>query len=144
MKNFFLNCDTLDNITTHSYIARAQAKSLKNLKESLNPEEVIVLGDFAEKYMFVIQDEIQGYHCNKQQCTLHPVVNYYRMHDGTVLTAKALCFISDDLDHDVNMVYNIIKDTVTYIKTTLQIDAKKVIISWMVAQYKNCKNFLNL
>ena len=44
------------------------------------------------------------------------------------------------------MVYNIIKDTVTYINTTLQIHVKKInyFSDGYTAQYKKGKNFLNL
>ena len=27
---------------------------------------------------YVVQDEVQGYHWNKEQCTLHPVILYYK------------------------------------------------------------------
>ena len=54
--------EKLSNITMHSFIAWAQSQYLKNLKRALGPNEVIMLGDFAENYSFVIQDEVQGYH----------------------------------------------------------------------------------
>ena len=137
-------CSKLDDITSHSYIACSQAKYLKSLKESLNSKEVIVLGDFAENYQFVVQDEIQGYHWNKQQCTLHPIVIYYQS-DGNLLS-KSLCFISDDLEHDVNIVYKIIAATIDYLKHNVSDDIKKVhyFTDRCAGQYKNCKNFLNL
>lgn len=137
-------CSKLDDITAHSYIARSQAKYLKDLKESLNNEEVIVLGDFAENYQFVVQDEIQGYHWNKQQCTLHPIVVYYQS-DGN-LQSKSLCFISDDLEHDVNMVYKILAATIDYLQHNIPNDIKKVhyFSDGCAGQYKNCKHFLNL
>ena len=64
----------VDNLTTHSFIAKSQAQYLKKRKEDLNESECIILLDFAENYHYVVQDEIQGYHWNKDQCTLHPVV----------------------------------------------------------------------
>ena len=39
----------------------------------------MVLGDFAENYQFVVQDEIQSFHWNKTQATLHPTVIYYKL-----------------------------------------------------------------
>ena len=51
----------LYSITCHSYIAKSQARYLSELKENLE-DAIIVLGDFAENYTFVIQNEIQGYH----------------------------------------------------------------------------------
>ena len=63
-----LLCDKIDSVTTHSFIAKSQAKYLTRLKDELNDDEVIVLGDFAENYSFVVQDEIQGFHWNTSQC----------------------------------------------------------------------------
>ncbi len=71
-----LVAEKLDKITVHLFIARTQGKYLKRCKEDLKEDEVIVLVDFAENYKFLVQDEIQGYHWNKSQCTLHPAVVY--------------------------------------------------------------------
>ena len=106
-------CDLLNDITFHSYIAKAQAAYLKKVKENLKSNEVIVLGDFAENHTFLVQDEIQGYHWNNQQCTLHPVVLYYRKDVESDVTSRSICFISNDLKHDVNLVYKVIKDTIS-------------------------------
>ena len=57
-----------------------------------------LLLDFAENYHYIVQDEIQGYHWNKDQCTLHPVVIYYR--EGNEVKHISLCILSDDLEHD--------------------------------------------
>ena len=52
----------LNNLTTHSYIAKAQSRYLREMKENLNENEVVVLLDLAENYTYVIQDESQGCH----------------------------------------------------------------------------------
>ena len=70
---------SIDTLTTHSYTAKAQSKYLKMRKENLNENSLICLGDFAENFTFVIQDEIQSYHWSKQQATLHPIVIYYKV-----------------------------------------------------------------
>ena len=56
----------VDNLTTHSFIAKSQAQYLKKRKEDLNESECIILLDFAENYHYVVQDEIQGYHWNNE------------------------------------------------------------------------------
>ena len=94
--------EKLDTITAHSYIAKSQARYLANLKDSLQEREVILLGDFAENYHFITQDEIQGYHWNKQSCTLHPIVIY--RNTGGKLASHSLCILSDDIEHDVSLV----------------------------------------
>ena len=70
--------DAIDKSTKHSYLAMCQAQYLNDKKQSLRSEEASVLGDFAENYQFLIQDEIQSYHWSKQYCTLHPVVVYFK------------------------------------------------------------------
>ena len=132
--------EKLNTLTTHSYIAKAQAKYLKKCKEELKENEVIVLGDSAENYEFVIQDEIQGFHWNKQSCTLHPIVIYYKK--DNILTQKSICFISDDLNHDTCFVYEVMKQTVNIIK---EIFTEPIMMRYFsdgcAGQYRNCKNF---
>ena len=50
---------TINSLTRHSFLAKCQGKFLKAKKETLAKNEVIILGDFAENYQFLIQDEIQ-------------------------------------------------------------------------------------
>ena len=45
-------CEQLDEMTSHSFIARSQSQYLNKLKENLKCGEVIILGDFAEKFSF--------------------------------------------------------------------------------------------
>ena len=134
----------LKHLTRLLFIAKAQGSYLKQQKENLGENDVIVLVDFAENYKFLVQDEIQGYHWNKTQCTLHPVVVYSKK-DG-VLVERSLCFISDDLNHDVDMVYKILKETVSYILDHVNEECKLVhyYSDGCAGQYKNCTNFLNL
>ena len=70
----------LDKLTSHSFIAKNQSKYLKECKENLTENECIVLGDFSENYQFVMQDEIQSYHWNKEQYT-----QYYNSGNQLVL-----------------------------------------------------------
>ena len=144
-----LSCQ-LDSITCHSYIAKSQARYLSELlrklflSENLEENATIVLRDFAENYTFVIQDEIRGYHWSKQQCTLHPIVIYYK--DNSELKSMSLSIISDDLDHDAALVYKIYAEGLCYIKQHIGDRLKKVhyFSDGCAGEYKNCKNFINL
>ena len=69
----------LQKLTAHSYIAKCQAVYLTNVKKELKSNEVVVLGDSAENYQFVVQDEIQSFHWNNTQATLHPIVVHYKI-----------------------------------------------------------------
>ena len=90
---------------------------LKNKKESLLPNEAIVLCDFAENFQFLIQDEIQSYHWSKEYCTLHPLVIYFQS-EGS-LQHKSFCFISNDNTHDTNFVYKVQTLLMEYLKENL-------------------------
>ena len=56
-------------------------KVSKKIKPEIDSSTVLFLGDFTENYQFVIQDEVQGFHWNNSQSTLHPVVTYYQEND---------------------------------------------------------------
>ena len=61
--------------------------------------------DFAENYHYVVQDEVQGSHWNKEQCTLHPVVLYLK-EDNNEVQCTSVCFLSNDLEHDTSLSLN--------------------------------------
>ena len=72
---------------------------LMNQKESLGSETCIIMLDFAENYQYVLQDEIQSFHCNNSQCIIHPVIIYYK-DVSNFLQEKSFNFIPKDLKHD--------------------------------------------
>jgi len=134
----------INSLTKHSFLAKCQANFLKAKKDSLQKSEAIVLGDFAENFQFLIQDEIQSYHWSKEYCTLHPVVLYFIGNEGE-LQHKSFCIISDDNTHDTNFVYMVQKKVISYIQENLSHIAKIFYFSDGCAeQYKNRKNFINL
>ena len=73
---------------------------------------------------------LQGFHWNKDQCTLHQVVIYYK--DGLVLKHVSLCFLSDDLEHDTSFVYELQRQTATFIKEHLSKIRKMSILVMVV------------
>ena len=54
--------EKLVKLTAHSYISKCQSKYLKNHIEKLPSNSAIILGDFAENYSFVVEDEVQVFH----------------------------------------------------------------------------------
>ena len=135
----------LDKLTTHSFIAKSQAQYLKHRKESIEFDTAIVLGDFSENYSFVVQDEVQGYHWNKDQCTLHPVVVYVKNQNDNSLKAHCLCFLSADLQHDTGFVYSLQQTLTSYIQEKFpSIKRLEYFSDGCSGQYKNFKNFFNL
>ena len=91
----------------HYYIAKSQSDYFKHEKESLADNKAFIHIDFSKNYSFQLQDEAQGYHWSHNSCTVHPAVLYYK--EGQKVQNKSLCFLSDDLLHDVPMVYVIKK-----------------------------------
>ena len=135
----------INDLTSHSFLAKCQAKFLKNLKENLLPHECIILGDFAENYEFVVQDEIQSFHWAKDSCTLHPIVMYYKDSNSNSIQCKSFCFLSEDRQHDTCFVYEIQRQITNNIKENFPYIRKIFYFSdGCTAQYKNCKNFTNL
>ena len=110
---------------------------------------------FSENYAFYVQDEVQGHHWTHHNCTVHPVVCYYKNSENEPQHAN-LCFLFDELQHDVVMVHQIQVHTIQYLKSfmpNLNIFIKMNIMNIKMveyfsddcaAQYKNRKSFLNL
>ena len=76
---------------------------------------------------------------------MHPLVLYYHKENESDLVSTSTYFISDDLKHDVNFVYKVMKDTIKYICDNITEALSKVhyFSDGCAAQNKNCKNFLN-
>ena len=49
------------SLTTHHYITKSQSQYLKQLKQTLETDEAIVIGDFSENYTFIAQDASQSF-----------------------------------------------------------------------------------
>ena len=135
--------EQLQKLTAHSYLAKAQAKYLKSRKEEMDANTALFLGDFAENYNFVVQDEVQGFHWNNKQCSLHPVLIYYR--DDSGLKHRSFCILSDDLNHDVPFVYEVQRLVLDELKLKFpHITKVEYFSDGCGGQYKKRKNFLNL
>ena len=133
----------------HDFIAKEQASFLMDLKSHISNQEVIVQGDFAENYSFIVQDAAQGFHWNNDQATIHPFVVYFNGNDRKINPEQGTCclnfvIISDSLVHNAVSVHCFIKKLLTFLR--VNIDVKKVFYfsDGASAQYKNKKNFVNL
>ncbi len=141
-------CEKLEALRRHDFIAKQQSAYCHERKESLAEGEVLVIGDFAENYSFVLQDAAQGFHWNNAQATLHPFVFYFR--NNLELQHTSFVIISDCLTHDTAAVHLFQKHLVYFLCKFLcenLRDSLKLIIYFSdgtASQYKNCKNFINL
>ncbi|KAJ4432757.1 hypothetical protein ANN_21395 [Periplaneta americana] len=135
----------IEKLIPHSFSSQFQSDYLKMRKETLDEGSVLILMDFSENYSFVVQDEAQGFHWNNGSCTLHTVVVYCKINQD--LQSRSLCIISDDLDHDVALVYLTQKLVLDFLKSEFPEAPLKHVeyfTDGCAAQYKNCKNFRNI
>lgn len=137
--------EKLHKMIPHEFVARKQSNYFKNLKSSIPPNKVVVLMDFAMNFSCVFPEEIQSYHFSKKQVTLHPVVIFHRPEGQTEADFYNICFISDDLTHDVSMVKAFTRRIVEFIKNKFpEVDEIEYITDGCGAQYKNKVTFWNL
>ncbi|XP_074096104.1 uncharacterized protein LOC141525487 [Cotesia typhae] len=136
-------CSELEILLPHSFIAKEQAQFLKTLKETLKPNEYVIICDFAENYAFVVQNAAAGFHWNNNQATVFPDVIYYTVNNK--LEHKSLVIISDFNKHDAVAVHVFIEIITDYVKSLPERCNKIYYFSdGAPQQFKNFKNFVNL
>jgi hypothetical protein len=96
----------IESYIPHNCVSKAQLKHLTLRREIMAENEGIIFIDCSESSPFKVQNSAQRYHWNKDACDLHPVVIYYT--NNSVLVDRSLCFLSDDMLHDVAFVYHIL------------------------------------
>ena len=84
----------IDSLTTmfielneHRYIARKQIEFFKQRKASFKSDECVLVLDFAENHLSIVQDAAQGFHRINFQATIHPFMLYY-MDENTKFSAR--------------------------------------------------------
>lgn len=133
----------IKNLSRHSFIAKAQSNYFKSLKENLTENQAIVNMDFSENYSFTVQDEIQSYHWEKNQCTIHPIVSYLKKDGKTI--SDCVCIISNHKNHTTTAVYSFLNVFIPYLKNlSASIEKIHYFTDGSAAQYKNKYNFVNL
>lgn len=139
-----LSAHALKKLVPHHFISIDQAAFLREYKDKMGRNQAVILMDFAMNYSCLIQDASQSYHWSKKGVTIHPVVIYLKDENNEV-KHENLCFISDDLVHDVSMVRLIQEKTITFIKEKYpHVNEVMYMTDGCAGQYKNCFSFLNL
>ncbi len=110
----------------------------------MKPLDIILQGDFAENLSYVVKDEIQSFHWENKQATLHPFVAYHRLADGTLEHCN-ICVVSDTKEHTTVTAYAFLSFVIPYLQTWFP-DMKKIhyFTDGCAGQYKNKNNFINL
>ena len=79
----------LSKLLIHDFRAKKQAAFMQDKKDSLQDGEALVIADFSENFSFVVQDEIQSFHRNKESATIHTFMCYYKVNT----TTTSLCYL---------------------------------------------------
>ena len=90
-----------------------------------------------------MQNAVQGWYFSKEQCTLHPIVVYYKNSEGKLANIN-LAFMSDDLTHNTCFLYDLQNLLSPHISVVLpSVESIEYFSDDCAGQYKN-KNLLNL
>jgi hypothetical protein len=65
-------------LTYHHFSPKQQARYLKESKENLPSDQCIILADFSDNYLFILQDAIKGSHWANNQAVHQPFPIYIR------------------------------------------------------------------
>ena len=129
----------------HHFIKEAQSRYLRESKEKLATDTVLILMDFAENYSFILQDAIQGFYWQNNQATLHPFAVYHKDLVSNELVCQSLSVISDHLKHEQTTVHCFIATVLKFIRSSLpHISKVKYFTDGAASQYKNYKALINL
>ena len=108
----------INQLTRHHFVAKNQSIYFKNIKENVKTNEVVVVGDFSENYSFTVQDEVQSFHFNRPQCTVHPFCVYYKESNNLETKHQTFCFFSSNTNHDAVMFYTFLKKLIPFLKNS--------------------------
>ena len=116
---------------------------MRKFKRDLKDGEILVCGDFAENFTYVVQNGTQGQHWNNSQATIHPIVCYYRS-ENELKHFSYVC-ISDKMENDTMAVRTFMKHLIDFMKMKLgPIKNMIYFTDGCSAQYKNKENLFNL
>lgn len=136
-------CHRLKVLRPHSYIAKKQSEFIKLRRNNLSKGEVMVCFDFSENFAYIAQDAAQSFHYNNDQCTVFPVIYYYR--DDSAIVHECCIFLSDSTKHDTAAVYTILTQLVPHIQKNVRKVTKIIYISDGAKQhFKNRYQMTNL
>ena len=109
----------------------------------MHSEEALVLGDFAENYQFLIQDEIQTIIRVRSTVRYIQLLFILRMIQAVFSTSPSVLY--QMTTHTICFVYEVQKTMINYLHELLpQVKKLFYFSDGCGGQYKNYKNFMNL
>jgi len=129
----------LEQLATHHFTFKQQANYFIDLQNQLKIGEVLIVGDFAENYSFVVQDSIQALYFRQKQATIHPFSVYYRNPDTKKIMQLSYASISDYMTHSTLAFYAFQKKLLESIRQVIpfQIEKAYYFSDGCGGQYKN-------
>ena len=115
---------SLKTLTSHDFIAQEQVKYLDWKKSNL-PD-----------------GETQGYHWTNSQATLHPFFYYYK-YEGNLYHGSYVLLLESNT-HDTIAVHLLQHKLIFFLKEKFEVLKITYFSDGCAAQYKNCKNLVNL
>jgi hypothetical protein len=134
----------LEELRTHSYVAKQQSSFMDIKIETLQPGELVIILDYSENYAITVNFEVQSAHFSPQQATVHVIFVLYK--DGEQTKQLNFVSISDHLQHGTAEVHFFLTRLYKRLEEKLPFKPKKVyyFTDNCAGQYKNLKNFYNL
>lgn len=129
----------------HHYVAKTQGQFFKLSRNPVNliNDEAIIQVDFAENFTFIVQHEVQSFHWNKLQATIHPFVIWLKV--DSEVKSISLAAISNDLKHGTETFFAFQNEVLQWLKKSYpHIKLVKYFSDGCAGQYKNFKNFRNI
>lgn len=104
-----------------------QYRAIKEIKNGLNEEEVLVHINFSENYQCKYGAEPQAMHfgSSRMSITLHTGILYYRSSETGELKTESFCTISNNLRHDASAIWAHLKPI--FLKINKEIPGLKTI-----------------
>ena len=134
----------LHSMAEHTFMATWNYCQFKRARTNIKPGELLLVNDFAQNYLCLLQNEPQGMHWEHKQVTLHPTVAYYTCpNDHCAMTViHEFMHMSEDLKHDAHIVKRFVNESVKVVKSW-KIEIRKIIqfSDQAPSQYKNKSAF---
>lgn len=134
----------LSCLIPHDFIAKKQSEYLAAKKEQFQPNEFVVISDFAENYSFTVQDAAQSWHWANAKCTIHPFAIYFKGENDQEAQHRSLIIIAESLKHNFESVYQFQLVLIEFSKQQFTTIKFFFFSDGAASQYKNKKNFYSL
>ena len=123
-----LHVNHLHSMAEHTFMATWNYCQFKRARTNIKPGELLLVNDFAQNYLCLLQNEPQGMHWEHKQVTLHPTVAYYTCSNDlcAMTVTHEFVHMSEDLKHDAHIVKRFVNESVKVVKSR-KIEIHKII-----------------